>query len=177
MCVVGGCEDDNIVARGLCSRHYRWARRHNFAESVPNLGARKVKPNEDGRTVPEWEPGLVTHSPAGTIILHGGSGVGYRSYGCRCRACKEANRARVERDRRRRVGSEIPNTVAHGKASTYSNWGCKCDPCAEAWKIKCDTYYSKVLSAEARYQAQLEAYEAGKKKGPKPVAPRLRRAN
>lgn len=42
----------------------------------------------EGRTVPPWEPGLVTHTPAGTIIEHGGSGNSYTHWGCRCRDCK-----------------------------------------------------------------------------------------
>lgn len=175
-CRVEGCNDEvKIVSRMLCGRHYRQAYRKGFPDDMPE-STPKREPNKDGREVPEWEEGLVTHTPSGTIILHGGSGMGYRSYGCRCHACREANRYRVETERTKRMErNEIPTTVKHGKPSTYSNWGCRCDSCSKAWIDKCNTYYSKVLSAEARYKAEMEAYEAGLKNGPKPVRKRLRR--
>lgn len=173
-CRVEDCEEGKIFARGLCGRHYQWARRRGFPDYIP-CGVLKSLPNKDGRTVPEWEPGLVTHTPAGTVVIHGGSGTGYRSYGCRCRACKEANRYRADNDRKKRMERGIPETVAHGKATTYGNWGCRCDPCTDAWTVKCNTYYAQVLSADARYKAEMEAYEAGLRKGPKPTRKKLRR--
>lgn len=115
------------------------------------------------------EEKIVTHKPSGKPVKHGGSGTSYVHYGCRCLECTEANRARATRGRADRYSREIPETVPHGKASTYSNWGCRCEACSADWKIKCDTYYSRVLSAEARYEAEMKAYEAGKRKGPKPT--------
>lgn len=121
------------------------------------------------------EPGIVTHSASGDPIKHGGAGTSYVHHGCRCLECREANRARQARGKASRHSRKIPETVEHGKSGTYRNWGCRCVPCSEDHKIKCDSYYAKNLSAEARYKAEMEAYEAGVRKGPKPTRKRLRR--
>lgn len=170
-CFVKGCERE-VKSREMCGAHYRRWYRGAKLEGV----IREKYSTDDERVVPEWEPGLVTHSPAGNVILHGGSGMGYRSYGCRCRACTEANRHRGDVERKKRSSGVIPETVPHGKATTYSNWGCRCEPCTKAQTEKCNGYYSQVLSADARYKAEMEAYEAGMRKGPKPTRKRVSRS-
>lgn len=165
-CTYKNCEEPTL-AKDLCKTHYHRSRRGTDMDAP--------LPSKAGRVVPEWEPGLVTHSPAGNIIKHGGSGMGYRSYGCRCKRCTEANRHRGDIERKKRSSRVIPETVPHGKATTYVNWGCRCDPCTKAQVEKCNGYYAKVLSAEARFNAEMEAYEAGLRKGPKPVRKKLHR--
>jgi len=56
----------------------------------------------------------------------------YSNCGCRCPACKYANRLRMRAARERRKASPIPGFVAHGKDTTYLNWGCRCIPCGAA---------------------------------------------
>lgn len=61
----------------------------------------------------------------------------YKNRGCRCEACKAANRAQMAADRARRhkttadIGGIAP-TDKHN-ACTYSNWGCRCADCVAAW--------------------------------------------
>lgn len=121
------------------------------------------------------DQGIVTHTPSGKTVKHGGAGTSYVHYGCRCLECTEANRARHVRGHESRHSREIPETVKHGKAGTYVNWGCRCEPCTKAQTDKCNSYYAKNLSAEARYKAEMDAYEAGLRKDPKPTRKRLRR--
>lgn len=119
----------------------------------------------ESREVPPNEPGLVTHTPAGTIVSHGGAGTAYSAYGCRCRACKNANALRVNQRRKEREalvkGEGLPETVRHGRASSYSNWGCRCEACSKAHMEKCNGYYTQKLSAEARRESNRESWDDG----------------
>ena len=65
---------------------------------------------------------------------HGGSGSLYQR-GCRCDACKTANRDRVERRRKERTPPP-EGDARHGMASTYENWTCRCELCASANSAK-----------------------------------------
>lgn len=120
----------------------------------------------EGRELPtEIEPGMVTHTPAGIIIQHGGAGTAYSTYGCRCRACKSANTLRVNQRRKEREalvkGDGLPASIQHGKSSSYRNWGCRCEACTTAHTEKCNGYYARNLSAEARREANRESWDDG----------------
>lgn len=70
---------------------------------------------------------------------HGGSGMEYASYGCRCQECRAVNTERARKRREERDLSQF--TGEHGKPSTYSNWSCRCEPCRTAWNQKCRNEY------------------------------------
>ncbi len=72
---------------------------------------------------------IVTHTPGGKLVTHGGSGNAYTNYGCRCEECRAANTRRVNRRRRHR--SPESGAFEHG-AGGYRNWNCRCDVCSEA---------------------------------------------
>lgn len=108
---------------------------------------------------------FVEYTPTGKLVKHGGSGSAYSHWGCRCDACVEANRARVARRLAERRGEEIPEDVEHGKSATYANCSCRCEECNAAWRVSVNSYYARVLSAEARAKKEQEAYERGLKDG------------
>ena len=54
--------------------------------------------------------------------------------GCRCGACREANRVKslaARADRARRLRAD-PSLATHGKHATYVNWDCRCIDCTTA---------------------------------------------
>lgn len=53
--------------------------------------------------------------------------------GCRCGACRDANRVRCAQQRAARAKNPAAaDRAGHGKASTYKNYGCRCTPCSKA---------------------------------------------
>jgi hypothetical protein len=53
--------------------------------------------------------------------------------GCRCAACREANRLYQQAATARRAANPVHADIAgHGRASTYSNYKCRCDACRRA---------------------------------------------
>lgn len=139
MCNVEGCGKEKI-ARGYCHRHYGQWRRGRRKEGDYRADEPKKPPYRSprlDREIPPDEPGLVTHTPHGTILDHG-KPTAY-SHGCRCRACREHHRTRMAQNYQNRVekaASEgLPETVKHGLVGTYTNWGCRCDVCRGAARI------------------------------------------
>ena len=72
---------------------------------------------------------VVSFTPSGKPVTHGGSGHAYSNYGCRCDECRAANAARFARRKAER--DMRMSDFEHG-SSGYVNWGCRCDVCAEA---------------------------------------------
>lgn len=53
--------------------------------------------------------------------------------GCRCDACRNANRTyQNAANARRRMDPAGADRAGHGKRSTYVNWSCRCDACCIA---------------------------------------------
>lgn len=53
--------------------------------------------------------------------------------GCRCSACREANRVyQSAANARRRLDPSGADRAGHGKRSTYNNYGCRCLLCRVA---------------------------------------------
>jgi hypothetical protein len=70
-------------------------------------------------------------------VRHGVTG--YRTYGCRCETCTDANRDRQWHDtlrRRERLEAGTGEPAVHN-ASAYTNWGCRCQVCTEAHAAMC----------------------------------------
>lgn len=65
-----------------------------------------------------------------TKVPHGTSG-GYSNYGCRCRSCKSAWAARLQRRKLERK-TETPPERVHGSPGGYYNWSCRCSRCTSA---------------------------------------------
>lgn len=63
--------------------------------------------------------------------------------GCRCDACKAANRARTyaAHDAMKARGL-APDDWRHGTRGAYSNWGCRCDACTAANSGDCKARYA-----------------------------------
>ncbi|GGQ83438.1 hypothetical protein [Streptomyces flaveolus] len=56
----------------------------------------------------------------------------YKS-GCRCGACREANRLyQAAGNKRRAADPSLADRAGHGRASTYINYACRCDACKVA---------------------------------------------
>ncbi|RSS92501.1 hypothetical protein EF919_18385 [Streptomyces sp. WAC02707] len=56
----------------------------------------------------------------------------YKS-GCRCDACREANRVyQAASNKRRAADPALADRAGHGRASTYINYACRCDACKAA---------------------------------------------
>lgn len=56
----------------------------------------------------------------------------YKS-GCRCPACREANRVyQAAANKRRAADPTLADRAGHGRASTYINYACRCAPCRYA---------------------------------------------
>jgi hypothetical protein len=72
---------------------------------------------------------VVSFTPTGKPVTHGGSGNAYSAYGCRCDECRAANAARAKRRRLERYAEG--GDFEHGVCG-YTNWGCRCDECSEA---------------------------------------------
>ena len=78
------------------------------------------------------------------VIKHGGSGIAYANYGCRCAECTEAHRIRLaKRQAERAAEAKDPNDPRHGNDSFYINHGCRCEPCKKAHSEKCAEYQQK----------------------------------
>lgn len=75
---------------------------------------------------------------------------GYGNLGCRCDACKEANREDHARymERVRRTG-ELANKGEHGSSYRY-DVGCRCDECRDAHNAK-----SRITKARLREEGRL----------------------
>lgn len=78
------------------------------------------------------------------MITHGASA--YANGRCRCPICREGNRARLARTRKRRFEQRTHvngtllaavdldgNVLPHGTPATYGNHGCRCGECRAAW--------------------------------------------
>lgn len=53
--------------------------------------------------------------------------------GCRCPACREANRVyQAAANKRRSEDPALADQAGHGKRSTYINYECRCTPCRNA---------------------------------------------
>lgn len=53
--------------------------------------------------------------------------------GCRCDACREANRVyQASANSRRAADPSLADRAGHGRASTYINYRCRCTPCRDA---------------------------------------------
>lgn len=53
--------------------------------------------------------------------------------GCRCAACREANRVyQADANKRRAADPALADLAGHGRASTYINYACRCLPCCTA---------------------------------------------
>ncbi len=76
---------------------------------------------------------LGTRSPHGTRSR-------YNNQGCRCQACREANRLDTAEDRARRRVALGSAEVEHGTKSTYTNHGCRCEECRVANAATCRAY-------------------------------------
>lgn len=56
----------------------------------------------------------------------------YKS-GCRCTACREANRVYQQvANKRRAADPTLADRAGHGRRSTYVNYGCRCTSCRTA---------------------------------------------
>lgn len=63
--------------------------------------------------------------------LHGHANT-YKN-GCRCSACREANRVYQSAAlARRKADPSLADRAGHGKHTTYVNYGCRCLPCRAA---------------------------------------------
>ncbi len=61
---------------------------------------------------------------------HGGSGSGYRNYGCRCDLCRAAHARSIKRGRENaRIRASMPEDTQHGIEATYDRWCCRCPLC------------------------------------------------
>jgi hypothetical protein len=83
------------------------------------------------RTVLRWRNSLGLASAWTPPRAPHGSPSSYNA-GCRCSACREANRVRAAQYRKDNAGREV---TEHG-LSGYSNWGCRCDVCKAAGRIQ-----------------------------------------
>jgi hypothetical protein len=53
--------------------------------------------------------------------------------GCRCTACREANRVyQAAANKRRASDPRLADRAGHGRASTYINYACRCEACRAA---------------------------------------------
>ncbi|MBC2903194.1 hypothetical protein [Streptomyces cupreus] len=53
--------------------------------------------------------------------------------GCRCNACREANRLyQNAANKRRAANPALADRAGHGSPSTYINYACRCDACKAA---------------------------------------------
>lgn len=65
-----------------------------------------------------------------------GKATTYKS-GCRCTACREANRIyQAAANARRAATPALADRAGHGRASTYINYACRCADCREANKLR-----------------------------------------
>lgn len=82
-----------------------------------------------------------------------GSANGYGNHGCRCDACREANRLNhaAYMARVRATGQLASGDVSHGTSYRY-DVGCRCDACREAHNAK-----SRVIKARIRARERGEA--------------------
>lgn len=70
------------------------------------------------------------------MIRRHGRATTYKS-GCRCTACREANRLyQAAANARRASDPRLADRAGHGRASTYINYACRCDACRVANKLR-----------------------------------------
>lgn len=81
----------------------------------------------------------IEFTPSGKPMKHGGSGMGYSHYGCRCEECTAANTWRYRRRTNARRPEDAP-AGSHGSPSTYVNWHCRCVECRAAMSAKNRAY-------------------------------------
>jgi hypothetical protein len=78
-----------------------------------------------------------------------GTANGYGNHGCRCDACKEANRITHARYLRKVLaeGSLTGENVIHGTSYRY-DVGCRCDACREAHNAKSRATKQRIRARE-----------------------------
>ena len=69
----------------------------------------------------------------------------YRSGGCRCGLCRQANTEKAWMDRLRRAERDR-DEVPHG-AGGYNNWKCRCDVCTDAVRAREQAQRDRTVSA------------------------------
>lgn len=99
---------------------------------------------------------IVTHTPSGKPIKHGGAGTAYSAHGCRCDECRAANARRVARRKAER--DSRTGDFRHGTVGGYTNWGCRCDECSNAW-------HARMVKDRASRKARLEDAPHGTESG------------
>ena len=73
------------------------------------------------------------------LLRHGHRST-YNNYGCRCDACREANRL-YHYSLMEDLATREPRV--HGSVSTYRNWSCRCAACLEAHRGAMQRYWTK----------------------------------
>ena len=93
---------------------------------------RRRRAKRKGYGVPE-KGSLLDEILTPTGIDHG-TMRGYRTQGCRCEACRAANREyqRGARARAALTWAILPESQQHGTDNAYTNYGCRCGPCRAA---------------------------------------------
>lgn len=95
-------------------------------------------------------PSRPKRKPGRPAVDHGHGHPSTYKKGCRCDACRDANRRHHAALRARwKTDPSSADRAGHGKASTYKNHGCRCAPCTTANTADVIAYKARRRAREA----------------------------